>query len=325
MRLSGPSTWPPTSAQRRGAPRDTPGCLRTARASLRAPIPNHAGYAATPSNTTRRRSALTPRARLLRPSAYSRHQPHSQPTMSFAEMQGSTMPQHKTFAHSKEDILGALSFYFGQPVSPEKLKDYNEHHAATRKHQPQTNPHFARSPKQLACKLNTDKHGCVCARSSFSGCAHARACEPSTRRSKRAPPLTPTPFCLAQTPTSARTRSSATYALAKNRTRAPPSSLRPDVADACSAVTPSSADHQQPRREVAPDVAHGTHHSLPPHMRPVAHPLGSHVRAAGIAASQTVGLPFRRIEGTVVEWDEYAAIHGLHKETNVCESTLGHR
>jgi len=46
-------------------------------------------------------------------------------------MQGSTMPQHKTFAHSKEDILGALSFYFGQPVSPEKLKDYNEHHAAT--------------------------------------------------------------------------------------------------------------------------------------------------------------------------------------------------
>jgi len=59
-------------------------------------------------------------------------------------------------------------------------------------------------------------------------------------------------------------------------------------------------------------------------MRPVAHPLGSHVRAAGIAASQTVGLPFRRIEGTVVEWDEYAAIHGLHKETNVCESTLGH-
>ena len=51
--------------------------------------------------------------------------------MSFAELQGSTMPQHKTFAHSKEDILGALSFYFGQPVAPEKLKDYNEHHAAT--------------------------------------------------------------------------------------------------------------------------------------------------------------------------------------------------
>jgi hypothetical protein len=51
--------------------------------------------------------------------------------MSFAAMQGSTVPQHKTFAHSKEDILGALSFYFGDPVAPEKLKDYNEHHAAT--------------------------------------------------------------------------------------------------------------------------------------------------------------------------------------------------
>ena len=51
--------------------------------------------------------------------------------MSFAALQGSTVPQHKTFAHSKEDILGALSFYFGAPVSPEKLKDYSEHHAAT--------------------------------------------------------------------------------------------------------------------------------------------------------------------------------------------------
>ena len=41
------------------------------------------------------------------------------------------MPQPNTFARSKDDVLQALSFYFGQPVSPEKLKDYNEHHAAT--------------------------------------------------------------------------------------------------------------------------------------------------------------------------------------------------
>jgi len=40
-------------------------------------------------------------------------------------------PQPATFARSKDDVLNALSFYFGQPVSPEKLKDYNEHHAAT--------------------------------------------------------------------------------------------------------------------------------------------------------------------------------------------------
>lgn len=48
-----------------------------------------------------------------------------------AQLAGSTVPQHATFAHSKEDVLNALSFYFGQPTSPEKLKDYNEHHAAT--------------------------------------------------------------------------------------------------------------------------------------------------------------------------------------------------
>ena len=48
-----------------------------------------------------------------------------------AQLSGSQVPQHSTFAHSKEDVLNALSFYFGQPTSPEKLKDYNEHHAAT--------------------------------------------------------------------------------------------------------------------------------------------------------------------------------------------------
>ena len=46
-------------------------------------------------------------------------------------LSGTNMPQPATFAPSKDDILGALGFYFGQPVSPEKLKDYNEHHAAT--------------------------------------------------------------------------------------------------------------------------------------------------------------------------------------------------
>ena len=48
-----------------------------------------------------------------------------------AALSGSQMPQPNTFTRSKDDILSALSFYFGQPVSPEKLKDYNEHHAAT--------------------------------------------------------------------------------------------------------------------------------------------------------------------------------------------------
>lgn len=53
------------------------------------------------------------------------------PPIGHTQLAGSTVPQHATFAHSKEDVLNALSFYFGQPTSPEKLKDYNEHHAAT--------------------------------------------------------------------------------------------------------------------------------------------------------------------------------------------------
>jgi len=46
-------------------------------------------------------------------------------------MAANTTPQPATFAHSKEDVLKALSFYFGEPVSPEKLRNYSEHHAST--------------------------------------------------------------------------------------------------------------------------------------------------------------------------------------------------
>ena len=34
-----------------------------------------------------------------------------------------TMPQPRTFAPSKEDVLQNLQYFFGAPVSPEKLKD----------------------------------------------------------------------------------------------------------------------------------------------------------------------------------------------------------
>ena len=40
-------------------------------------------------------------------------------------------PQPRTFAPSKEDVLQNLQYFFGAPVSPEKLKDYSEHHAMT--------------------------------------------------------------------------------------------------------------------------------------------------------------------------------------------------
>ena len=42
-----------------------------------------------------------------------------------------SLPQPRTFAPSKEDVLQNLTYFFGQPVSPEKLKDYSEHHAMT--------------------------------------------------------------------------------------------------------------------------------------------------------------------------------------------------
>lgn len=40
-------------------------------------------------------------------------------------------PQLATFAPSREDVLSSLSYFFGTPTAPEKLKDYSEHHAAT--------------------------------------------------------------------------------------------------------------------------------------------------------------------------------------------------
>ena len=41
--------------------------------------------------------------------------------------QFNTQPQPRTFAPSKEDVLQNLQYFFGAPVSPEKLKDYSEH------------------------------------------------------------------------------------------------------------------------------------------------------------------------------------------------------
>ena len=44
--------------------------------------------------------------------------------------QFNTHPQPRTFAPSKEDVLQNLQYFFGAPVSPEKLKDYSEQCAA---------------------------------------------------------------------------------------------------------------------------------------------------------------------------------------------------
>ena len=36
-----------------------------------------------------------------------------------------------TIGHSRSDTLDNLRFFFGDPVAPEKLRDYSEHHAMT--------------------------------------------------------------------------------------------------------------------------------------------------------------------------------------------------
>ena len=41
------------------------------------------------------------------------------------------LPAPRTVAYSKDESLGALAFFFGDPVVPEKLRDYSEHHAMT--------------------------------------------------------------------------------------------------------------------------------------------------------------------------------------------------
>ena len=59
-------------------------------------------------------------------------------------------PQPRTFAPSKEDVLQNLQYFFGAPVSPEKLKDYSEHHAMTYRMTTQLKPSFrARTPAPL--------------------------------------------------------------------------------------------------------------------------------------------------------------------------------
>ena len=40
-------------------------------------------------------------------------------------------PQPRTFAPSREDVLSNLAFFFGDPATPERLRDYSEHHAMT--------------------------------------------------------------------------------------------------------------------------------------------------------------------------------------------------
>ena len=63
--------------------------------------------------------------------------------MGTQESQFNTHPQPRTFAPSKEDVLQNLQYFFGAPVSPEKLKDYSEHRAHSRHSNHRASPWFA--------------------------------------------------------------------------------------------------------------------------------------------------------------------------------------
>ena len=58
---------------------------------------------------------------------------HTHATATAADTsQFNTHPQPRTFAPSKEDVLQKLQYFFGAPVSPEKLKDYSHSNSAPR-------------------------------------------------------------------------------------------------------------------------------------------------------------------------------------------------
>tara|TARA_B100001094_G_scaffold159007_1_gene153917 strand:- start:2844 stop:3104 length:261 start_codon:yes stop_codon:yes gene_type:complete len=48
-----------------------------------------------------------------------------------AQSRAASLPAPRTIAASKEDVLSNLAFFFGDPVVPERLRDYSEHHAMT--------------------------------------------------------------------------------------------------------------------------------------------------------------------------------------------------
>lgn len=64
------------------------------------------------------------------------------------------MPQPRTFAPSKEDVLQNLQYFFGAPVSPEKLKDYVRCHAPT----PESMPAVAHALLPCACAVGAPRH-----------------------------------------------------------------------------------------------------------------------------------------------------------------------
>tara|TARA_Y100000389_G_scaffold131005_2_gene128447 strand:- start:6881 stop:7156 length:276 start_codon:yes stop_codon:yes gene_type:complete len=45
------------------------------------------------------------------------------------QQRAAQLPAPRTIAPSREDVLSNLAFFFGDPVVPERLRDYSEHQA----------------------------------------------------------------------------------------------------------------------------------------------------------------------------------------------------
>lgn len=179
------------------------------------------------------------------------------------------MPQPNTFARSKDDVLQALSFYFGQPVSPEKLKDYNEHHAATCTRLSQSTANDLRTPAQrlTVCFI------LVLLQITFP--VHLQQLEHESLQNRLQRRYVASSFVGILAPLLLFTHSSANlqyFQASSSPCALPPCPL---CADAYIGQNTQLRDTINNLVEKSPQTWH-----------------------------TTIGLPFRRIEGTVVEWDE---------------------
>ena len=70
------------------------------------------------------------------------------------------LPAPRTIAPSREDVLSNLAFFFGDPVVPERLRDYSEHNAMTF--------HFPGEFASLAKPSPLDQPQCQCSLTPFA-------------------------------------------------------------------------------------------------------------------------------------------------------------
>ena len=177
-----------------------------------------------------------------------------------------SMPQPRTFAPSKEDVLQNLQYFFGAPVSPEKLKDYSEHRIFLRiKHPCPLSP----CPTEAhACRLPSSDAMTYHFPDAYSGQNVSVTLKPPTTHHLTRPLHTPSCsrplYATARQKSATRsTTSSSRYACPNKMHASPCSFLYPQRAFAhlyafvLGAVAPELADVGRP--SLLPDRGHGVH------------------------------------------------------------------